>query len=591
MKLAYGLGLLLASCLGLVVPASAQLPSGGEGYALLVGSNVGGPGQADLRYAESDTERVWEVLTSLGGYAHDRVERLLHPTAAQLVAALERVRERVATLSQRGEQSRFFFYYSGHARADGLNLVDSQLPLHELRARIEALPATLSIVVLDACQSGAFSRPKGASRATDFSFNSVERLNTAGIAVIASSNERELSQESDALHSSYFTHHWLVGLRGGGDHNHDGRVTLSEAYQYAYNHTLATTAETAVGEQHVTLETNLRGQDDVPLTQPAAARARLRVPAEVEGRVLVQTLPSWSVMAELDKPRGESVLLALPVGDYAVTLRRAEHVSRCSLRLQDETELLLDLRHCPVLELRAAEVKVKGDLRQSERTNRRSERLARRLAEEAADAGKDERFVLELGMGAGLTHEHTDYVDTVRTFGFEGSDAPQLRFAASLGYRIFPHLVLGLGYYDLEARTYLRAFSLRDFSWAGHALNAYAQADMSLGRRRSFNLFVKFGAGASLAWTELDATQSTSPFPDQSASLENTTTAQKVVTQRYLRPCGFVAAGIQIMPGRYAGFFAEVRYVLAPAIHNEFGEYHDLGGTNFLFGVRARTWE
>ena len=299
-----------------------------------MGSNAGGPGQADLRYAEADTERVADVLTALGGYQQEHVERLLHPTAAQLRAALERMRGEVESLSRQGVQSRFFFYYSGHARADALNLGREQVPLSELRERIESLPATLSIVVLDACQSGAFSRPKGAQQAADFSFNSVERLNAEGIAVVASSNERELSQESELLRSSYFTHHWLVALRGGGDHNGDGRVTLSEAYQYAYNHTLANTAESAVGEQHATLETNLRGQDDVALTQPALASSRLRVPAAFEGRVLVQALPSWSVLAELDKVSGQAVTLALPPGRYSATVRRGDRASRCSLVLQ-----------------------------------------------------------------------------------------------------------------------------------------------------------------------------------------------------------------------------------------------------------------
>ena len=597
MRTSVGLVWWLLGCLWWATPSAAQLVSGGEGYALLVGSNVGGPGQANLRYAESDTERVSDVLTSLGGYAPERVQRLVQPTAQQLLAALDKVREHVSPLSKKGVQSRFFFYYSGHARADALNLADSQLPLSELRAHIEALPATLSIVVLDACQSGAFSRPKGANRATDFSFNSVERLNTAGIAVIASSNEKELSQESDSLRSSYFTHHWLVALRGGGDHNHDGRVTLSEAYQYAYNHTLATTAETAVGEQHVTLETNLRGQDEVPLTQPAAAKARLRIPAEVDGRVLVQALPSWSVMAELDKPRGESVLLALPAGDYAVTLRQGKLASRCSVRLQDGSELLLEPKHCPVLEQAGSEVKgeplelTRAERRAQLRAERLAERQAQRAAEDAADVNREEHVSIELGMGVGMTRA-TDYRGTLRQFGFNGSHDAQLRVAAGVGYRLLPHLVLGLGYYNLEARTYTRKHQVEQhFDWTGHAFNVIAQADWSIGRRRLFSFYLKAGAGISVAWTDFEELAAGTGFPNQVSSLQNTTTGKKDVLQHYVRPCGFLGGGLNIMPGRYIGFFAEVRVVLAPGIENELEETHDLGGTNILFGVRARTWE
>src|ERR1700712_3663590 len=118
----------------------------GQGYALLVGSNAGGPGQAELRYAEADTERMSDVLTALGGYSRDHVERLLHPTAAQLRSAIERLRGRVQPLAERGVALRFFFYYSGHARADALNLGSEQVPLTELRESIESLPVSLSIV-------------------------------------------------------------------------------------------------------------------------------------------------------------------------------------------------------------------------------------------------------------------------------------------------------------------------------------------------------------------------------------------------------------------------------------------------------------
>ena len=42
----------------------------------------------------------------------------------------------MAERARRGEPSRFLFYYSGHARADALNLGTEQLPLKLLRERI-----------------------------------------------------------------------------------------------------------------------------------------------------------------------------------------------------------------------------------------------------------------------------------------------------------------------------------------------------------------------------------------------------------------------------------------------------------------------
>src|SRR5439155_13901499 len=121
--------------------------------------------------------------------------------------------------------------------------------------------------------SGQFARIKGVETTADFSFNSVSRLTTKGIAVMASSTAQELSQESDELKGSYFTHHLITALRGAADSDGDGRVSLDEAYRYAYRRTLASTATTQVGSQHVTLETDLAGQGEVPVTYPADAKS------------------------------------------------------------------------------------------------------------------------------------------------------------------------------------------------------------------------------------------------------------------------------------------------------------------------------
>jgi len=98
----------------------------------------------------------------------------------------------------------------------------NELPLSQLRQRLIQLPATVTIAILDACQTGAISHIKGAQPTADFSFNSVTDLNSAGLAVMASSSASELSQEADRLRGSYFTHHLVVGLRGAADSDGDG---------------------------------------------------------------------------------------------------------------------------------------------------------------------------------------------------------------------------------------------------------------------------------------------------------------------------------------------------------------------------------
>ena len=185
--------------------------------------------------------------------------------------------------------------------------------------------------MLDACQSGAFSRIKGAAPAADFSFSSRQHLDAAGIAVLASSSGSELSQESPEIGGSYFTHNLLVGLRGAGDANNDGEVTIDEAYRYAYNQTLLETAETAVGGQHVTFEADLKGHGEVPLSFPRAASAAIVLPAALQGKTLVSDRRGRSVVAEIYKSKGAPVRIAVAPGDYDVLVRDGDTLEHCEV--------------------------------------------------------------------------------------------------------------------------------------------------------------------------------------------------------------------------------------------------------------------
>ena len=137
------------------------------------------------------------VLRDVGGYPAANVVTALHPDRAGCSPPSPRCASGCSSMPRAASRPQLLFYYSGHARADAITLGREELPLAELRQR-PAAAGTLTVVVLDACQSGAFSRIKGAEPTADFSFNSVARLDTAGVAVMASSSASELWQESDA---------------------------------------------------------------------------------------------------------------------------------------------------------------------------------------------------------------------------------------------------------------------------------------------------------------------------------------------------------------------------------------------------------
>jgi hypothetical protein len=101
---------------GSLAPASPRP----HAYAVVIGSNTGGAGQAPLRFAEDDAQRVAAVLRDLGHYAASDVHVLLHPDASHVGGAIDELATKVRANAASGEQSEVVFYYSGHARASGL---------------------------------------------------------------------------------------------------------------------------------------------------------------------------------------------------------------------------------------------------------------------------------------------------------------------------------------------------------------------------------------------------------------------------------------------------------------------------------------
>src|SRR5207245_7416203 len=97
-----------------------------------------------------------------------------------------------------------------------------------------------------------------------------------GLVLIASSAADEESQESDEISGSFFTHYLASGLLGDADASGDGKVTLAEAYAYAYGRTVGSTAETRAGAQHPVYLHDLGGAGDVVPTELAPARGARR---------------------------------------------------------------------------------------------------------------------------------------------------------------------------------------------------------------------------------------------------------------------------------------------------------------------------
>ncbi len=354
--------------LGLGLAGSAQaLPD--STWVVAVGNNRGDASDLQLLYAERDARELADVLRTQGGVASDRVRLLLDESADTLRRTLITISASLRAgpgdgVADAPTATALVVYYSGHADAEALHMRGSRLSFDELRALVSGSPATMRILVVDACRSGSVTRVKGVAPAPEFSLRLDNRVEAEGTAMISSSTAGESSQESDRLRGSFFSHHLVNALRGAADRNGDGRVTLSEAYAYTYTQTLRSSGQT-LSLQHPTYAYQVKGSGDLVLTTPGQSEVgatRLRL-AGAGQYLIAEERESGAVVAELVTSRDQATL-ALPRGRYFVQRRGSDEYREYQVTLrQGEQE---DLARLPYRAIRYDQlVRKRGGVRRS----------------------------------------------------------------------------------------------------------------------------------------------------------------------------------------------------------------------------------
>lgn len=282
-----------------------------ERYALLVGNSLSPGGYAQLKYVQNDLRSLKEILGDFCGFDRQRIVTLYNGTSDDLQQSLRAIAGRMAG----GNNDMFLLYYSGHAEADGLKMGGSDFPLDSLKKEFSSFPSAIRIGVFDACQSGLFTRIKGGRLEEPFLFRDDSKAK--GQVILCSSSASENAQESDVLGNSVFTFYFVNALRGSGDLSSDGRVTLSEAYQYAYNHTLSSTAGSSGGVQHPSYQFHIQGEGDIVLADLNVSTRGILLGPDVTGDITVFS-GADAVVADLVKEKNSAVKIALSPGQYRV---------------------------------------------------------------------------------------------------------------------------------------------------------------------------------------------------------------------------------------------------------------------------------
>ena len=308
-------------------------------FAIVIGSNGGGGVREQLRYAGHDAATIADVLRQLGGVNDGDLTLLSEPDTRAVDGAFDTLAQHVRDERKRGQRVEFVVYYSGHADETGILIGGAHYDYKRLRKRINDVPADVHIAIVDSCASGSFTRMKGGVHKAPFLRDTSNQVE--GFAFLSSSSADEDAQESDKIGASFFTYFFVAGLRGAADRNHDGKITLSEAYQFSYEQTLGRTQNTAHGPQHPAYDMHLSGTGDVVITDLRSTQSSLVLPPALRGRVTIVD-KDGRVAVELSKDAGESLSLALPNGTYSVHVENKDGEFAATVTLDHDGDIAFE---------------------------------------------------------------------------------------------------------------------------------------------------------------------------------------------------------------------------------------------------------
>jgi len=214
-------------------------------FALIIGNTeYTDPGLAQLTAPGKDAEDFARVLKDQDIGAFDEVNILLNEPEYV-------VREAIGDFfNLKTPDDLLVLYFSGHGVRDELgalylavkNTVRSKLRAtgvksDYIRDAMDQSRSKRQVLILDCCNSGAFEH--GAKSATGVSIGTASAFEVGyGRIILTASDSTQFAWEGDKVigetDNSLFTHFLVEGLEGAADLDSDGRITVDELYDYAY---------------------------------------------------------------------------------------------------------------------------------------------------------------------------------------------------------------------------------------------------------------------------------------------------------------------------------------------------------------------
>ena len=304
-----------------------------------------------LNYAENDARAFAEYFSEDVGLSPSNITLLVGEEAHQrnIKKVLGTTLKRQATANDQ-----VILYFAGHGapepepsteNADGLekyllpfdtnldSLYSSAIPMREIQYLIQRFSSERVVLVLDTCFSGDAG---GSGRTINFktlglrsgiiSTDFYKKMSQGkGKMILTASGGNQLSHELDEFEHGAFTYYLLEAMKGNGDNDNDGIVTVNEAYQYVSNAVPKVTSQNQFPQL-------FGGGGSVVLGKSNQTKVAMNLPTRhfKGGRLIVQVKPAEAEILIDGVSRGQGPIMntVLSEGSYNVRVRMNNYISQ-----------------------------------------------------------------------------------------------------------------------------------------------------------------------------------------------------------------------------------------------------------------------
>ncbi len=361
-------------------------------YALIIANTeYDDPGLAQLRAPGKDAEDFARVLNAQGFCAFDDVNLILNQPEHIVRGAIDEF------FDQKRPDDLLVLYFSGHGVRDDLGalylavkntsrtrLRSTAVKSNYIREAMDQSRSRRQVLILDCCNSGAFEQ--GTKSATGVSIGTASAFEAGyGRIILTASDSTQFAWEGDKLtgetENSLFTHFLVKGLEGEADLDSDGRITVDELYDYAYEKVKVITPKqtpskfSSKQQGEIVLRQITRMEDIKPVSLPD------QLISEIENPYMEVRLRAVAQLTKL--LNGKSLGLARSAREALEKMEKEDDSRTVS---QAALEALQVLRHAEQSALHKAEQdRLAAEAEAERKANEDAERL---LASQKAEADR-----------------------------------------------------------------------------------------------------------------------------------------------------------------------------------------------------------